>query len=42
VKGFKDGVNAFDVELARLSNDGLIFAARGGQFLSDYTARYPL
>ena len=31
-KGLEDGIDAFDVELARLTDDGLIFVARDGLF----------
>lgn len=30
-KGLEDGIDAFDVELARLTDDGLIFVARDGE-----------
>lgn len=31
-KGLLDGITSFDVELARLSQDGLIFIAKDGEF----------
>ena len=32
-KGLLDGVNGFDVELARLSTDGLTLVAQNGRFI---------
>ena len=32
-KGLLDGVNGFDVEMARMSTDGLVLVARNGEFL---------
>jgi hypothetical protein len=33
-KGLLDGINGFDVEMARMSTDGLTLVARNGEFYS--------
>ena len=40
-KGLLDGVNSLDIELARLSQDGLIFVARDGTYSSSPPSTYP-
>lgn len=30
-KGLDDGIDAFDIEIARLTDDGLLFVARDGE-----------